>query len=291
MKPLFRYMGGKTWLSERLSKHLLKAVSRNPELDSYCEPFSGGMGSFLNALETLKDTNIKTFYVNDINSAIINFYRIVYVGGEELQGFIGGYKVLAEEFNSRVPEELTDDKEKLSDLKDMFLEFRSTYNENNSYILLPLLQQLSFNGIYRENKKGQYNTPYGWRNKPLDVDKFIKTVEDMHKYLSQFNIVFSVGDYKNVMDKKDCLYYLDPPYFNTDGTKESDYSEGGFVRDEQKVLIGLLSGKKFLYSNHFCPIMFHMFSECVDMEDFERSNRISSGDRKEPKLEMLVFNY
>lgn len=296
MKPLFRYMGGKTWLSKHLKKQLICAINKNKNLDSYCEPFAGGMGSLISALETISCepslSNIKKIYVNDINPPLITVYKTIYEGGAALDSLLNDYKILLDEFNSTLPINGNKDKGSLEDCNLFFKKIRDKFNLTKEPVYLIILQQLSFNGIYRENLKGDYNTPFGWKHKPLDYSKFEASVLSMAEFLKNFDMIFTIGDYKNVMDIDNCLYYLDPPYFNTDGTKESSYSSGGFGIDEQKVLIEKLTGKKYFYSNHLSVSMFELFKdEHKDMLTFERANRVSSGDRSSERYEMLVFNY
>lgn len=296
MKPLFRYMGGKTWLSKHLKKQLIDAVSKNKSLDSYCEPFAGGMGSLISALESIQMepslSSIKKIYVNDINSPLITVYKTIYEGGVILDSMLSEYKDLLEDFNSTIPSDGKRDKASLENSNLFFKSVRDKFNLTKEPVYLIILQQLSFNGIYRENSKGDYNTPFGWKHRPLDYSKFETSVFAMRDFLKNFEIIFSIGDYKNVMDIDNCLYYLDPPYFNTDGTLESSYSSGGFGIDEQKVLIEKLTGKKYFYSNHLSVSMFELFKdEYKDMLTFERKNKVSSGDRNSERYEMLVFNY
>lgn len=292
MKPIFRYMGGKSWLSDRLSYHIEEAFS-DDSISSYCEPFVGGMGSAIIAMETLLKlgrTDVKIF-LNDINKFLVEVYETIYKGGNELDDFISDWEESIGVFNSLLPKCGGSDKKDLDSVNQYFLSIRERYNKHRNSLDLVLLQQLSFNGIYRENKKGFYNTPFGWRSKPISRREFVKSVVELKELMSNFDITFTSGDYADVIDKSDCLYYLDPPYVNTDGTKESSYSTDGFSYMEQDKLIDKISDKKFLYSNHYSDSIISKFRGEFDVHSFYRKNIVSSGDRSKDKREMLVYNY
>ena len=58
IKPLFKYIGGKSWLRAEL-RYLVEKIFENNKYNSYCEPFVGGLGSFLNIYDILLKNNIK----------------------------------------------------------------------------------------------------------------------------------------------------------------------------------------------------------------------------------------
>ena len=76
VSTLFNYIGGKGWLKETLRLEI-SSILKNSSIDTYVEPFSGGLGAFLNIYDILIKNNIKKVILNDINAKIINFYTTV----------------------------------------------------------------------------------------------------------------------------------------------------------------------------------------------------------------------
>ena len=75
-----------------------------------------------------------------------------------------------------------------------------------------LLNRTGFNGMYRENKKGEYNIPFG-NGKDFTYDK--DNMHNVSKYLQKVNI-FN-GDFKEQIKyvENNDFVYMDPPYYNT----------------------------------------------------------------------------
>ena len=58
VNPPFKYIGGKYWLQKELSILVKKQLAKNCHIDTYCEPFCGGLGAFLNIYHILLENNI-----------------------------------------------------------------------------------------------------------------------------------------------------------------------------------------------------------------------------------------
>lgn len=275
VKPLFKYVGGKRWLKEILRKNiknqLIKGNKEGKPFDTYVEPFVGGMGAFLSVYDVLKENGIKTVIINDINTVLINFYRIV--NGENglksetlLKTFIG----LEKTFDTFVPEIVRKlhplkDKLKIKDFlakaNNFYLEKRTRFNElvvkeklsNDEIIessaLLMFLQSHCFNGVYRENSKGEYNTPFNWSWKIKNEFHTKNELSDIKKVFKLFNMQIFNKSALEIEYNDEYLYYLDPPYLNED-IEENKYNKDHFGKDEQIKLIELIKDKSFVYSNH-----------------------------------------
>ena len=150
-KPFIKWVGGKTQLIEQLDAQL-PAEFGNWEDVTYIEPFVGGGAMFFYMLQQYP--NIRHAVINDVNSDLTTCYHTVKNTPEELITFLmdlqNAYKQLQTEERR----------------KEFFLAVRNRYNEKN---LDPIenttkfffLNRTCFNGLYRMNKKGLFNVPFG----------------------------------------------------------------------------------------------------------------------------------
>ncbi len=300
--PLFKYIGGKTWLKERLNKEVDDILNKNKDIDTYIEPFAGGLGAFLGIYETLLKHNIKTVIINDINHKLVNFYNTIKNDSDKL---IKEYIHLEESFASKIPEhafklhkikDKIEIKSLLEDAYRYYIEVRNSFNNNidniKSAAALLFLQHHCFNGIYRENSKGGYNTPFNWEIRIVTEAKIRDKVLAVLGVFNSFNITFTSGSFENVDYSKNALYYLDPPYINEVEALENSYNKDVFNIDSQLKLINLIKDTKFLYSNHDNNILIEAFKNIqnIDIINVPRKNIISASkdSRKNDKIEILV---
>ncbi|MHA2393225.1 MAG: DNA adenine methylase [Promethearchaeota archaeon] len=225
MKPLLKWAGGKRSLTERIT-NLFSNIQKSK---SYHEPFFGGGAVFFN-LEPKKGS------INDINSRLMNFYKIVKDHPCELIEQASNYKYEKTEYYKH----------------------RTRFNEKpenkiEDAALFLYLNRTGYNGLYRVNSKGDFNVPFGRYINPTIIHK--DRIHAASKILQ--NIRFHNGDFTYVLDEieKGDLCYLDPPYFPTSKTANfTTYSRGGFQLSDQKRLKNLCieltnAGVQFVQSN------------------------------------------
>lgn len=227
--PIVKWVGGKRQLLDTLKPLLPKRIT------TYCEPFVGG-GAMLFSLQPNKA------YINDINFELIQVYETVKNNVEELISTLSGYKNEAEFFYSI--RDWDRDKEKYSQLAEVERAARIIY-----------LNKTCYNGLYRVNNAGEFNSPFGnYRNPNIVNAPVLRAVS---AYLNSAEIHFTATDYKEVLENipKGAFVYLDPPYDPLSDTSNfTGYSKGGFSRDEQiklrKCCDNLTErGIKFMLSN------------------------------------------
>ncbi len=234
--PFLRWAGGKRALLPTLLKHV------PAEFDTYYEPFLGA-GSLFFSLPSHLDK-----VVSDFNSELISTY-------DTLRTNVAG---VLEQLST-----LTNSKEdylrvRAWDREPAFLS-RSAEARAARFIYL---NKCGFNGLYRVNRQGFYNVPYG---NPRKVDFLmesnLKAVSDFLKTSNAAGrpaVTTSAGDYKAILQKATgagSFVYLDPPYAPLSATSGFvDYNENGFgashqeeLRDEILRLTG--EGVKVLLSN------------------------------------------
>ena len=194
VKPCLRWAGGKSWLI----KHLCKLVS-SLEYNNYHEPFLGGGAVFLSI-------NIPgKAFLSDLNAELIETYVALRDNPLEILDILSTYKN-SERFYYQLRGK----------------HFQSSVERAAKFIYL---NQTSYNGIYRVNKFGQYNVPYGYRKKTfLDEQALLRVSESLKKAsieCSDFDIV------RQTVKAKD-LVFLDPPY-------TVSHNSNGFIKYNQKI--------------------------------------------------------
>lgn len=304
-KVLFKYIGGKTWMKEIIREEITKVLKKK-EIKTFIEPFAGGLGCFLNIYDLLIDYKIENIILNDINKKVINFYKCVYNNPHVL---INEYEKIEKDFIKLIPYKYIEDnkiknkediKKILSEANSYFLKVRkqfnlSNHNNENSAALFLFLQTHCFNGVYRENQKGEYNTPFNWGVKKFDKQKIEEKILTVHNIFKNFNITFTNETYSSInYNINDSLYYVDPPYINNeDEIKENKYHKDGFNSKDQLLLIEKLKNNNFIYSNHNHNLLIKEFGKYITKVKIKEVNRknimsASSESRKTDKKEMLV---
>lgn len=222
LKPFVKWVGGKSQLLGELEKMLPAADEK--KLTKYCEPMVGGGALFFNVLTKC---SFEEWYISDSNAELINAYQVIKNNAEEL---IANLNEMQAHF---LP--LDDDERKL-----YYYSARNTFNntrlceataaEKAAYFIF--LNKTCFNGLYRVNRKGQFNVPMGAYKNPLICDK--ENLRNIHNALQNVTIV--CGDYslsKQFIDKN-TFVYLDPPYRPISATSAfTSYNSDTFDDDEQ----------------------------------------------------------
>jgi DNA adenine methylase len=206
--PVLKWTGGKRQLLGVL-KSLLPAT-----VTAYCEPFVGG-GALLFDLQP------EIAYVNDINGELIRVYEVIKNNVEDLIGILKTFEYEA----------------------GFYYSIRDWDRDQNKYLSLPdivkaariiYLNKTCYNGLYRVNRAGEFNTPFGhYRNPTIANAPVLRAVSE---YLNTANVYLSSLDYADVLQilPKGAFVYLDPPYDPVSGTSNfTGYAIGGFNRNEQ----------------------------------------------------------
>lgn len=270
--------------------------------DTYVEPFAGGLGAFFGVYDVLLKNGIKKIILNDINSVLIAFYKQVKDNPDFL---IKNYIKLEKDFNGLISENvkigyksLNKDelKEAMKEAEKFYLKVRNDFNqekniEDKTYKLL-FLQKHCFNGVYRENSKGEYNTPFNWGVSEFKENEITERIKEVQSVFNLFNVEFTNKSYADLDYSKNNIYYLDPPYINDD-ILENKYNKDIFTSKEQFDLINKIKEVPFIYSNHKNKKLLDKFSELfndIHIREIKRKNIISASanSRKNDKVEVLI---
>lgn len=279
-KPFIKWVGGKTQLLSEIERFLPKDFKDI----TYIEPFVGGGATLFFILNTHPE--IKRVVISDINKDLIGTYKIVRDKPIELinylQNIANEYLPLSEE-----------------DRKKYFLLKRELYNtkklgELENSALFIFLNKTCFNGLYRVNSKGLFNSSFGDYKNPKICDR--KTIIEDSKLLQKveiLNIDFEetikyVGD--------NTFFYLDPPYKPISKTaKFTSYTKEAFNDEEQLRLrdfcINLdLLGYKFLLSNSDNKLFYNIYSKFIINKVYASRNISSDPDKRKGVTELLITN-
>lgn len=227
LKSPLKWAGGKSKLMPKIEQVYNKDFIWNSNRYIYIELFAGGGSSWLYVLQNYKP---KRLIINDINPNVINLWRCIQ----------SDPKALCEDIDSIISNYLSFD---WDGRKEFFLKLRKLFNEkkdlltgSNTDVRLAaeflFLNKTCFNGLWRTNSKGEFNTPFG---KPTNLNRDPNIYnKDNILMLSKLikGVEFTCRDYKDVIDDDivgDVLVYMDPPYRGT----WSDYSKESFGEQEQ----------------------------------------------------------
>ena len=245
-KPFIKWVGGKGQLIEQLEA-LLPADFVERENITYIEPFVGGGAMLFYMLQ--KFSNIKSAVINDINPDLTLCYQVVRDNPTEL---IKSLKDIQSQYYSIK----TEDKR-----KDFFLQQRELFNTKSlnkidNTTLFFFLNRTCFNGLYRVNKSGKFNVPFGRYSTPTICDE--STIYADSKILQ--NVEIMTGDFEQTFEKikGNTFFYFDPPYRPLSNTSSfNDYAKEDF-NDNAQIRLKLFCDKlnkvgiDFMLSNSDC---------------------------------------
>lgn len=270
--PFLKWVGGKRQLIPEIKKMLPKGIANRP----YYEPFIGG-GALLFDLQP------KQAVINDYNEELINVYCVIRDN----------------------PNELIEDLKKHKNTAEYFYEIRSldrqplfnnlTKVERASRIIY--LNKTCYNGLYRVNNAGEFNSPFGkYKNPNIINEPVIKAVS---KYLNLNQIQISNSDYEVILRDipANSFVYLDPPYHPVSETSNfTGYIQGGWNESEQLRLRDVCNklnanGVKFLLSNSASDFIKEIYS-AYNIKTVQANRAVNSISSKRGQVnEFLICNY
>lgn len=250
VKPCLKWAGGKTQVLEQLNSHFPVELKTN-KIKKYFEPFIGGGAVFLHIAQFY---SINELFICDLNPELVLLYKTIQKDVENLIDIL-----LEIEFEYSI---LDDEKRKI-----FFYEERSQFNSQKDQINLDcfdskwlertaqiiFLNKTCFNGLFRVNKKGEFNVPMGKYKNPTICDQ--NNLRELAKVLQRTCICY--GDFSSCKEEvnEETFVYFDPPYralnktasFNAYSAKTFDDKEQIRLRDFFNLLNN--KGAKLMLSN------------------------------------------
>lgn len=272
LSPVVKWVGGKRQLLDDIIPLLPDYFS------TYVEPFVGG-GALLFEIQPNKAI------VNDLNHELINLYKVIKDNPNELLSLLEEHELNnSEEYFYQI--RALDRSESYNEMSDIEKAARIIY-----------LNKTCYNGLFRVNQSGQFNSPYGKYKNPNIVNKPV--VLAMANYFQNNNITLLNGDYKMALKKlrKGAFVYFDPPYMPISSSSSfTGYTENGFDKKQQielKEECDRLNsrGIKFLLSNSDHPFIRDLYKD-YEIITVRAKRSINSNSNKRGEInEVLVRNY
>lgn len=243
LRPFVKWVGGKGQLINELEK-MLSANNENV-LTKYCEPMVGGGALFFHILSKY---NFKRLYISDTNAELINAYQVI---KNNVDSLIEKLQEMQMQFLAM----------NTSGRKYYYYCNRDKFNhitlndtsavEKAAYFIF--LNKTCFNGLYRVNRKGQFNVPMGAYKNPMICDE--DNLRNINKALQNVIIVCCDYSYSKQFIDKNTFVYIDPPYRPISDTSAfTSYNSDAFDDNEQIRLAKFIdeinvSGAKIVLSN------------------------------------------
>lgn len=269
--PVVKWVGGKRQLLPTLMPLLPQRFT------TYCEPFLGG-GAMLFCRQPQKAI------VNDINADLILMYEVIRDDVEALINELETHKNEPDHFY-----EVRD--------WDRNRDFYNKLTNTQKAARIIYLNKTCYNGLFRVNSAGEFNTPFGNYKKPNIVNA--PTLRAVSNYFRKSEINFSCRNYAEVLAEipKASFVYLDPPYDPISDTANfTGYSRGGFSREDQIRLRECCDdlncrGIKFMLSNSSTDFIREQYAQ-YNITIVQAKRAINSDAAKRGQVnEVVVRNY
>lgn len=268
-RPIIKWAGGKAQLEDLI----LAAIDRlHPEqIEKYFEPFVGG-GAIFFALASRR--RFRYARLSDTNVELIGMYAAV---RDDVYGVIRELKELI--------------KKPYGEKTYYLIRASTPRSECAKAARMIYLNKTCYNGLYRVNKSGGFNVPWGKRKNPQILD-----LEALHAASAALIGVELVAEpfhaVAYLMSAQDFCYF-DPPYAPVKKTSFAAYQAAGFTRDEQQILsehfIMLAAGQKHaLLSNSHCPETLRLYKGLKRTRVAARHNINRNGNERGAVSELLV---
>ena len=294
-RPFLKWAGGKRQLLTEIEARLPPDIS---ECTTYVEPFVGGGAVLFHLLERY---DFETVHISDLNPELTLCYRTLQSDAQSvidsLQLLIEGYPTDHEE-RKTVYYGIRDDWNSLVDE----LEGLSPEQQAMRVAQTLFLNKTCFNGLFRVNRKGEYNVPIGsYANPSFQSAEELLSVQEALR-----GVIIHTAPFQDCVDWSDgsTLVYFDPPYRPLSDTSNFvSYSKGDFDDEDQRALAEVYKeldgmGARLLLSNSdpknsegdddFFDDMYSGFR--IDRVSAIRA--INSNPERRGKIkELLIYNY
>lgn len=236
-RPFLKWAGGKNQLLPVI-KQLYPLELKERKIKNYYEPFVGGGAVFFDIAQNYE---IDSAFLYDINEELILAYNVIQKDINRLIEFLERYSKQFINLNKEKREKYFYDFRENFNLQRFNIDYKK-YSENwiPRAAQIIFLNKTCYNGLFRFNSKGEFNSPMGLYENPKILDE--NNLLNVSKLLEIAEI--KKADFKEVKDdiKDRAFVYFDPPYRPLSKTSNfTSYSKYNFRDDEQIQLATLFN--------------------------------------------------
>ncbi|MFO7664032.1 MAG: DNA adenine methylase [Chloroflexota bacterium] len=267
-KPVLKWAGGKS----RLLPHLLRLIPDN--FAAYHEPFIGGGALFFRLVGQGRAQQV---FLSDVNPSLIDVYLALRDCIDEVVEILRGH-VYERDYFYRI---------RALDPNDLTLAARAAR--------IIYLNKTCYNGLFRENRSGQFNVPFGRYKNPTICDepnlraasRALQGVDIARRNFATVLDVARAGDF----------VYFDPPYHPLSSTANfTAYDRKGFGLDDQRQLRDVFAalgerGVRVLLSNSDTPFIRELYQGFAIEQVFAARAVNSKANGRGKVAEVIVRNF
>lgn len=272
ISPFVKWVGGK----RQLIGPIMGLIPKNIKRQTYVEPFIGG-GAVLFNIQPSKAI------INDCNSELINVYEVIRDNLNELLADLHKHKNDADYFYEIRQLDRRADFDSIDKIQ-----------RASRFIYL---NKTCYNGLYRVNNAGEFNSPFGrYKNPNIVNEPILKAVSG---YLNANDILIQSVDYEEILEDIDrnSFVYLDPPYHPISASSNfTGYVQGGWDSRDQIRLREACDnltrrGIRFLLSNSCSDFIRNLYRE-YNISVVKAVRSINADAEKRGEIdELLIRNY
>lgn len=275
-----RWAGSK----KRVLNELLESFSTNKV--NYIEPFLGSGVVMLNVLNNNSILKYKNFYVNDINKSIIDFYKCL---KNKPNSLVKSLVDLSNIYNTKAS---------LTEKEKMYYEIRQKFNEmkEDKSVYFYFLMKVGFNGVYRENKKGFFNVPFGRKEKFVvnenDLFAISKLIKNVYFYNMPYDKFLKKLEKENKMSNS--FVYCDPPYIPEDfilNKKQELYTNNNFEHVDFVNKMNNYKNVDIMISMSESDMAKKIYGNCFKLKKLTDIVRTINPQKLFKSQELLFLNY
>lgn len=269
IRPFLRWAGGKTRSIPFLKNHLPENSS---SIMNYYEPFLGAGSLFFSLTPNYA-------VLSDLNKELIECYKAIKKDPELISKYLSQHL--------------------RKNSENHYMEMRKKYNRSKNSIskaaLFIYLNKTCFNGIWRVNKKGEFNVPYGHKEPPALPSK--DHLKNVAQALSKAELCCK--NYKEALknaDKGDFIY-LDPPYPPLNETSNfAHYTKERFSKKDQEEVARVSrelseKGCLIMISNSSVDFIRSLYKKGFNIYELELWRWIRADGKRYKIKEVVITNY
>lgn len=270
-EPFVKWVGGKRQLVPTLMKYVPKRIG------TYYEPFAGGAALFF-ALANEQPRRFERAKLSDTNVHLMEAFHVLSKG--HVDDVVMHLREHEKKHSARHYAE-----------QRLFFGTKDGRVEQAARFLY--LMRTCFNGVYRVNRRDEFNVPMGSYSKPAIVNE--QKLRTCARVLSDVTIRVDGFAHAVRNAKRGDFVYFDPPYMPISATSNfTSYTTDGFddsmhvlLRDTAAALKS--DGVKVLISNSAAPRVRDLYKRGFEIIEVEEARAVNSKGSKRGKIPTLLI--